>query len=461
VSRLGLQILAAGVFALAWTQFSVLEPKQESGILPIQPPTPYMRYFGDRSAGPILVIHGLDTSKQVMHLISAALADSGFEVYAIDLPGHGDSSVGFQTDLAQQAIWNAKRFIGDKTIVLGHSLGAGLLLDLAATEQFTTMVLLAPPPVPIANIHANRVLIAAGEFDFPPIRGFMPIATDIGEGRADLWVLPWGGHSAPILNPRHISRIVEWIGGEAGKTRTVPRILWVVLMFCAAVTVGVAFLPARPAVQQIRVPAKASVVRYITGCGGALLLLKVANPVSWLRLFATDYLIGFLSVSGLLLLALAGGRTTGPRTLRAGPYIIAILAAVFVIAVPGLIVAGRILDMSLSDGRWWRFPSIAAATLPLFLADEITIRRIHPRWKSDAIALLTRGLFLASLLTGVLTLHRESEFLVLIVPLITIFWIALWFATGVVHRHTQSPLAAALFATLVQGWAFASWFVTI
>jgi hypothetical protein len=64
-------------------------------------------------------------------------------------------------------------------------------------------------------------------------------------------------------------------------------------------------------------------------------------------------------------------------------------------------------------------------------------------------------------LTGVLTLHRESEFLVLIVPLITIFWIALWFATGVVHRHTQSPLAAALFATLVQGWAFASWFVTI
>jgi hypothetical protein len=50
---------------------------------------------------------------------------------------------------------------------------------------------------------------------------------------------------------------------------------------------------------------------------------------------------------------------------------------------------------------------------------------------------------------------------VMIVPLIGIFWIALWFASGVVYRHTQDPLATALFAAIVQGWAFAAWFVTI
>jgi hypothetical protein len=64
-------------------------------------------------------------------------------------------------------------------------------------------------------------------------------------------------------------------------------------------------------------------------------------------------------------------------------------------------------------------------------------------------------------LTGVLTLNRESAFLLLIVPLITVFWIALWFAAGIVHRHTQSGLAAAVFAALVQGWAFAALFVRI
>jgi hypothetical protein len=49
----------------------------------------------------------------------------------------------------------------------------------------------------------------------------------------------------------------------------------------------------------------------------------------------------------------------------------------------------------------------------------------------------------------------------LIVPLIFGFWIGLWFATGVVHRNTREPLSAALFAAIVQGWAFAAWFVTI
>ena len=86
---------------------------------------------------------------------------------------------------------------------------------------------------------------------------------------------------------------------------------------------------------------------------------------------------------------------------------------------------------------------------------------MNPQWKSEAVALLTRALMLALILTGVLILNRESDFLVLIVPVITTFWIALWFGAGVVHRYTQSPIAAALFAAIVQGWAFAAWFVTI
>jgi hypothetical protein len=49
----------------------------------------------------------------------------------------------------------------------------------------------------------------------------------------------------------------------------------------------------------------------------------------------------------------------------------------------------------------------------------------------------------------------------MLVPVITISWIALWFAAGVVHRHTQNALAAAVFSALVQGWAFAALFVMI
>jgi pimeloyl-ACP methyl ester carboxylesterase len=454
-------MLTAAIFMLAWTQSVFLEPGHESGILNIDPPTPYIHYFGSNPpAGRVLVVHGLDTSNNTMRLISAALADAGFEVYAIDLPGHGNSSVKFQTDVAEQAIGNARQVLGERTIVLGHSLGAGLLLDLAETEQFSTMVLLAPPPISISQIHADRVLIATGELDIPRIRSFIPIATDIGGSQVESLVLPWGAHSSPILNPTYIERIVRWLRGDAVHVRTSARIVWIVVMFASAITFGVLFLPERRS-EPLKISAFAILVQYLAGSGLALVILKVGNPVAWLRLFAADYLIGFLLIAGLCVSAAAV--YTGAWAVRHKPYhfVTAVLAAAYVILVPGYLVCSRVLHMSLLDGRWWRFPFIALAALPLFICDEMVIRRIRPRWKSEIVALLTRALFLALISTGALTLNRTSGFLALIIPLIVVFWIGLWSAAGVVHRHTQSPLAAAVFAALVQGWAFAAWFVTI
>ena len=117
--------------------------------------------------------------------------------------------------------------------------------------------------------------------------------------------------------------------------------------------------------------------------------------------------------------------------------------------------------MSLSGDRWWRFPAILAAGLPFFASDERMIRHLEPRWKCIGVALLTRGLLLAFLLAGVLILNRENAFLVLIAPLITLLWIGLWFAAGVVYKSTSDPSASGMFSALVQGWAFAAWFVIL
>jgi hypothetical protein len=143
------------------------------------------------------------------------------------------------------------------------------------------------------------------------------------------------------------------------------------------------------------------------------------------------------------------------------PLLKALAAAAFVILVLGGLIASNVLHIALSDGRWWRFPCIALASLPLFIFDEIVTRRIAPAWKAAAVVITTRLLICAFVLAGILILNRESAFLLLIAPLLVIFWVALWFAAGVVHRHTQDPVSAAVFAALVQGWAFAAWFVTI
>jgi hypothetical protein len=131
------------------------------------------------------------------------------------------------------------------------------------------------------------------------------------------------------------------------------------------------------------------------------------------------------------------------------------------IAVPGMLVASQATHIALSDGRWWRFLCIALAGLPFFMADELIIRRIHPTWKSHAVALMTKVLLVTFILTGSLMFNPDKAFLLLIVPLILVFWVGLWFAAGVIHRYTQNAFSAALFAAIIQGWMFAAWFVLV
>ena len=507
--RLWLQLAAAAGLLLASIEESALAPKHDLGTFLIDPPTPYTHYLpATIPKGKVLAVHGLGVSREVMSFISAALADGGFEVYAIDLPGHGASKAKFQTAVAEQAILNVAAELGEKTVVLGHSLGAGLLLDLSASQHFSTMVLLSPPPVAIDEIRADRVLIAAGAIDLPRIRSFVPIAADIGGTHVETWTLPWAAHSAAILNPVYIGRIVDWLGGDARRTRTLARMAWLVVMFVSGMVLGVELLASpnspprrggvdapkaqtgwsdRSHVSPNRPPRRGSraavappllceegnnysardvLVRYVAAGGTSLIILKLGNPLGWLRLFGTDYLIGFIFLTGLFLTGAVlcsrrGAVIDRPYSFDRRAVFRASAAAAYVIVVPGLLVTSHVLHMSLSGDRWWRFPAILAAGLPFFASDERMIRHLEPRWKCIGVALLTRGLLLAFLLAGVLILNRENAFLVLIAPLITLLWIGLWFAAGVVYKSTSDPSASGMFSALVQGWAFAAWFVIL
>jgi hypothetical protein len=77
------------------------------------------------------------------------------------------------------------------------------------------------------------------------------------------------------------------------------------------------------------------------------------------------------------------------------------------------------------------------------------------------MAVLTRALIGAAIVSGVLILNADHAFLVLIIHLVVLFWIGLWIATELVHRQTQNAYAAALFAALIQGWVFAAVFVIV
>jgi hypothetical protein len=175
-----------------------------------------------------------------------------------------------------------------------------------------------------------------------------------------------------------------------------------------------------------------------------------------LRFFATDYLIGFLFLTGSFL-CLARVRIRSNRW----SVLIAVLAAIYVLAIPGGLVASQFTHFALSTARSWRFAAIVLLSLPLFLADEVLIRPIPSRWKAAGIALLTCAVLSAVAITAALVWNREAVFLALIIHLLLILWMALWFCAGTLYRRTADPFSAAFFVSLLQAWLFASLFVVI
>ncbi len=459
--RLWISLAFGALLALAWTQFSSLDPKQESGTLPITPATPYIRYMPEaQPRARILVVHGLNSNKEFMQIFCKAFADAGFEVYSIDLPGHGDSRSGFEASLAQAAVRNALEHIGGNPIVIGHSLGAGLLLDITAERHFDTLVLLSPAPTPVDTLDAGRVLVVTGRWDIPRINAFIPTLQDIGGSRLEWWQSPWGAHSSAVMNPETIRAIVAWLGGNTANLRTTARLGWLGAMFAAGLGLGLTLLRGNPIEPK---PARMPLllVYHVAAGGAGVLLLQWIGPLSWIRVFAMDYLVSFVLAAGLvvLLLGMLGKRDRTESFRPSMAVLKAVAAAAYVIVVLGLIGGSHVFHLGISGGRWWRFPLIAAASFPLFMADELFVRPAASWWRRAAIGILTKTLLGAFVLSGVLLLSPDYAFLALVLHVVVSFWIALWFVTEAVHRNTQDPLATAIFASLVQGWAFAAAFV--
>lgn len=456
--RLSLAIGSLVAFIIAAAAYSRLPGSRQAGIFEINPPTPYFHYSnGTESRGRVLVVHGLDANKRLMNVLSYDLADAGFEVFSIDLPGHGSSPAPFNAVLARDAVAQVLDHLGSDTNVIGHSLGGALLLDVASDRPVGSMVLFSPAPVPIEKLQSRRVLVYVGQFDVGRLRVFPPRLEEAAE-TFELHDLAWAGHSGALARPGVIRYVADWLGGDSRRIQMSQRIGLLLIMAISSIGFGIILLggPKKPSPMVALASFDSKVILlYLAAAGIATAVLTFVPITGWLHLFATDYLIGFQFLTGLVLCL---GRARVPTAGR--PLLTGIMAAVYVIAVPGMLVISEFTQMMLSGGRWWRFPAIVALSLPFFLADEIHIRPIQSRWKAVFGMLLTRVVLGVIIVTSTLMWNRPYAFLLFIMHFVALFWIVLWFAGGLIYRRTRDPLATALFISIVQAWFFAATFVT-
>lgn len=107
---------------------------------------------GDKAVGSVVLVHGSSASSQSMHATAQALAGAGFQVFALDVRGHGQSGekghiahVGqLESDL--EAFVQAVKPVAPSTLA-GFSSGGGFVLRVAGSEQrrlFGSYLLMSP-----------------------------------------------------------------------------------------------------------------------------------------------------------------------------------------------------------------------------------------------------------------------------------------------------------------------------
>ncbi|MCM2422839.1 alpha/beta fold hydrolase [Streptomyces sp. RKAG293] len=109
-----------------------------------------LAYEVSGAVGPLVVVaHGMGDSREAYRFFTPALVEAGYRVAAVDLRGHGESSVGWasytRTALADDLIALVKH-LGGPAVLVGHSIAGGAVTIAAAKAPWliTALVELAP-----------------------------------------------------------------------------------------------------------------------------------------------------------------------------------------------------------------------------------------------------------------------------------------------------------------------------
>ncbi len=130
----------------------------------------YERHEGP--GDPVVLIHGIGHRRQAWAEVPQRLRARGFDVYVVDLPGHGESPIPASPDgysMPSQAEQLERLFVGldlERPHVVGNSLGGCLALELAHRDAVRSATVLSPagffPAWHLLNLGANLLFMKAG-----------------------------------------------------------------------------------------------------------------------------------------------------------------------------------------------------------------------------------------------------------------------------------------------------------
>lgn len=430
--------------------------------------------------GPLVVIaHGFAGSRQLMAAWQLTLAQAGYVTASFDFEGHGRNPVPMSGDVT--SVDGTTRLLMDETArvtdaalaatgaaprvaLLGHSMASDIVVRQGLRDpRVEAIVGVSLFSQAVTAEEPRNLLIVNGAWEAMLREEAVRVMAEIGAEEGETVGTPGEGfarravaapmveHVGVLYSPTALREARAWLdatfGMEAGGGPVAaigPAILLALLGVVLLARVLSSALPEGPA------PARPSARRFWLMAAGpavATPLLLAPFDTRFLPVLVADYLALHLAVYGGLVLALAAW--SGALPARRG-WLWGLALAAY-----GLLAFGGIMDRHVAS-----FVPVAArvpvmgAILPgailAMLGDAVLLEagraRLWRRWAA-------RILFLVSLGIAVALDFERLFFLLIILPVILLFYLSFGLMGAWVGRRTGSVLAMGLGLGIILGWS--------
>lgn len=434
--------------------------------------TPATLYLQAGSEGPLVVVaHGFAGSRQLMQAYSLTLAQSGYSVLAFDFEGHGRNPVPMSGDV--NAIEGTTQRLVDQTLrvlaagrdlsgvgpgvaLLGHSMATDIIARAAIADGAVDAVVgISMFSQAVTAEQPSRLLVISGQWEgmlrsaaLTMARLVDPAAVEgatvtAGDVTRRVVVAPGVEHVGVLYSGTGLREARDWLDATFGRESVGPVVkpgLWILALLAGIVVLF------RPLAAKLPVGAAGTVVP-VRRFWAAVLLPAVVVPVvavlvyrPFLPVLVADYLMIHLALYGAVQLAI----------LRIWPLPRVVWVAALALMVWGLAVFGFAIDRYAASfvptaQRLGIIAALCVGTVPFMLADSMVAVR---GWRR----LVARLMFLASLTAAAFMDLERLLFVLIILPVIVLFFLVLGPLGRWVARQSGAG-AAGLGLGLILAWA--------
>jgi dienelactone hydrolase len=450
------------------------------------------------AAGPVLpavvIAHGFAGSQQLMQSFALNLARNGYVAITFDFPGHGRNTrplTGSLTEIdgatrtlvdSLAGVARHARDLGDGRIaVLGHSMATDIVVRYAESDPEVAATIAVSMFSPAVTASAPRnLLVITGDWEGTLKREALravglataPAAAQPGVTYGDpaagtgrrFAISPHVEHVSVLYSQASSREAIAWLDQGFGIARTTPLRLaargpWILLLVAGVALLARSLAAWLPSVARPHAGAARGWRRLwlplLVPMVATPLLLRVL-PTRFLPVVVGDYLATHFALYGLLTAACLyltrrrGVARPAPLATRLPLAAAAVAMTTFVLLALAWPIDRYVTSFMPGPGRVVLTLAMLAGTLAYFLSDEWLTRGAGA---ARGAYLVSKLAFLLSLAAAVALDFERLFFLVIIVPVMLLFFMVYGLFSHWAYRQTGHPFVAGFANAIAFAWA--------